>query len=133
MIQNIIVIASRILFRNKIFSLINILGLSIGLSCSLLILAFVKQQMTFDRFHQNHEYIFCLQQRMELGTGSYTTDRSAEACGPALVDAFPEFTDFVRFSYPLEMLISYIPPAPISRTDGLSRLSIKSQYQFLLR
>jgi len=109
MIRNIIVIASRILFRNKIFSLINILGLSIGLSCSLLILAVVKQQMTFDRFHENHENIFCLQQRMELGTGSYTTDRSAAACGPALVDAFPEFTDFVRFSDPQEMLISYYP------------------------
>jgi putative ABC transport system permease protein len=109
MIRNIIVIATRILFRNKIFSLINILGLSIGLSCSLAILAVVKQQMTFDRFHENHENIFCLQQRMELGTGSYTTDRSAEACGPALVEAFPEFTDFVRFSDPQEMLISYYP------------------------
>ncbi|MCK5462437.1 MAG: hypothetical protein KAI95_05450, partial [Bacteroidales bacterium] len=92
MFRNIIVIATRVLVRNKIFSLINILGLSIGLSCALLILTVVKQHMTYDRFHENNEHLFCLQQRMDLGTGSYTTDRSGAACGPALVDAFPEFT-----------------------------------------
>ena len=109
MIRNIIVIATRVLVRNKIFSLINILGLSIGLSCALLILTVVKQHMTYDRFHENNEHLFCLQQRMDLGTGSYTTDRSGAACGPALVDAFPEFTSYVRFSAPQEMLVSYIP------------------------
>ena len=110
MIRNIIVIATRVLVRNKIFSLINILGLSIGLSCALLILTVVKQQMTYDRFHENSDHLFCLQQRMDLGTGSYTTDRSGAAIGPALVDAFPEFSSYVRFSAPQEMLISYIPP-----------------------
>ncbi len=109
MIRNIIVIATRVLVRNKIFSLINILGLSIGLSCALLILTVVKQHMTYDRFHENNEHLFCLQQRMDLGTGSYTTDRSGAACGPALVDAFPEFTSYIRFSAPQEMLVSYIP------------------------
>ena len=110
MFRNIIVIATRVLIRNKIFSLINILGLSIGLSCALLILSVVKQQMTYDRFHENNEHLFCLQQKMDLGTGSYTTDRSGAACGPALVDAFPEFSSYVRFSPPHEMLISYFPP-----------------------
>ncbi len=109
MIRNIIVIATRVLVRNKIFSLINILGLSIGLSCALLILTVVKQHMTYDRFHENNEHLFSLQQRMDLGTGSYTTDRSGAACGPALVDAFPEFSSYVRFSAPQEMLVSYIP------------------------
>ena len=51
MIRNIIVIATRILVRNKIFSLINILGLTIGLACALLIMTIVERQMTYDRFH----------------------------------------------------------------------------------
>jgi putative ABC transport system permease protein len=109
MIRNIIVIASRILVRNKIFSLINILGLSIGLACALLIMTIVKQQMTYDRFHDKSDHIFCLQQKMELGTGSFTTDRSGAAVGPALVESFPEFSSCVRISPPQEMLISYIP------------------------
>jgi putative ABC transport system permease protein len=110
MIRNIIVIATRVLIRNKIFSLINILGLSIGLACALLILTVVKQQLTFDRFHKNNEHLFCLQQNMDLGTGSYTTDRSGAAIGPALVDAFPEFSSYVRFSPTLELLIAFNPP-----------------------
>jgi len=109
MIRNIIVIVSRVLFRNKVFSLINILGLSIGLACALLIMTVVKQQITFDRFHEKSDNIFCLQQKMELGTGTFTSDRSAAAVGPALVEAFPEFNAFVRLSPPQEMLISYIP------------------------
>jgi len=110
MFRNIIVIATRILVRNKIFSLINILGLTIGLACALLIMTIVERQMTYDRFHEKSDHIFCLQQKMELGTGSYTTDRSGGAIGPALVEAFPEFSSFVRVSPPREMLISYVPP-----------------------
>ena len=116
MIRNIIVIASRILLRNKIFSLINILGLSIGLACALLILTVVKQQLTFDRFHEHNRQVFCLQQVMALGTGTYTTDRSGAACGPELVDAFPEISSFVRIAGPQEMLVTY--HTPDSAGDG---------------
>ena len=109
MIRNIIVIATRVLLRNKVFSLINILGLSIGLACALLILTVVKQQMTFDRFHEHSNQVFCLQQVMSLGTGTYTTDRSGSACGPELVDAFPEISAQVRIAGPLEMLVTHHP------------------------
>jgi putative ABC transport system permease protein len=109
MVRNIIIIATRVLLRNKIFSLINIFGLSVGLSCALLILTVVKQQLTFDRFHEHREHLFCLQQKMDLGTGSYTTDRSGGAVGPALEDAFPEFSSSVRLSPTLELMVTYDP------------------------
>jgi len=120
MIRNIIVIATRVLLRNKIFSLINILGLSIGLACALLILTVVKQQMTFDRFHENSHQVFCLQQVMALGTGTYTTDRSNAACGPELVDAFPEISAHVRIAGPQEMLVTHHPAD--TSGDGISQL-----------
>lgn len=110
MIRNIIVIATRILVRKKIFSLINILGLSIGLACALLIMTIAKHQLTYDMFHEKSDHIFLVQQNMELGTGSFRTDRSGSAVGPALVESFPEFSSFVRISPPREMLVSYIPP-----------------------
>lgn len=121
MIRNIIVTATRILVRNKIFSLINILGLSIGLACALLIMTIVKHQVTYDRFHEKSDHIFCLQQKMELGTGSYTTDRSGAAVGPLLIESFPEFSSCVRISPPQEMLISYIP----TDTDDIDSTSRK--------
>jgi putative ABC transport system permease protein len=126
MIRNIIVIASRILLRNKIFSLINILGLSIGLACALLILTIVKQQLSFDSFHEKSDHIFCLQQKMELGTGSFTTDRSGAAVGPALVESFPEFSSYVRYSPPQEMLVSYMPPDTGNEEASTRKLFIEN-------
>ena len=125
MIRNIIVIAARILVRNKIFSLINILGLSIGLACALLIMTIIRQQMTYDRFHEKNEQVFCLQQVMALGTGTYTTDRSGAACGPELVDAFPEISDFVRIAGPQEMLISYYPPESNSHGQPTRKIFVE--------
>ncbi len=126
MIRNIIVIATRILLRNKIFSLINILGLSIGLACALLILTVVKQSISFDRFHEKSDHIFCVQQKMELGTGSFTTDRSGAAVGPALVENFPEFSACVRFSPPQEMLVSHVPPGSENEDAAGRKLFIEN-------
>jgi len=58
MIKNYIQIAIRILFRNKVFSLINILGLAFGLTSCLLIYIYVSSELSFDRYHKDHEQIF---------------------------------------------------------------------------
>ena len=117
MIWNIITIAVRILIRNKIFSLINVLGITIGLSCSLLIFDVVRHELSYDRFHAERDKLFVLQQQLDLGTGPYRTDRCGAACGPALRDAFPEITDCIRFGDPIELLLIYEQPdsAGISR------------------
>jgi len=117
MIRNIITIAVRILVRNKVFSLINILGISIGISCSLLIFAVVSHELGYDHFHSERDHLFILEQALDLGTGPYKTDRCGAACGPALKDAFPEIKDYIRFSQPIELLMIYEQPdsAGISR------------------
>ena len=50
MLKNYALITLRNLFRNKVYSFINIAGLSIGLTCSILILLWVQDEMSFDRF-----------------------------------------------------------------------------------
>jgi putative ABC transport system permease protein len=50
-------VAWRNLKRAKTFSLINIIGLSLGLTCSILILLFVKDELSFDRFHEKGQQI----------------------------------------------------------------------------
>ena len=50
--------AWRNLKRNRIFSIINILGLSIGLSCAMLILLYVKDETSFDKFHKKVDNIY---------------------------------------------------------------------------
>ncbi len=58
MIKNYFKIAWRNLFRNKGFSLTNLLGLTIGMTCAILILLWVKDELTYDKFHKNHDNIY---------------------------------------------------------------------------
>ena len=58
MLRNYLKIALRNLTRNKMFSFLNILGLTVGTACCLYILLYVKNQFGFDKHHQNAENIY---------------------------------------------------------------------------
>ena len=58
MLKNYLKIAWRNLLKNKTFSLINILGLALGMACSLLIMLWVQDEIKMDRFHKNDTRIF---------------------------------------------------------------------------
>src|SRR5687767_1530004 len=58
MIKNYVKIAWRNLFRNKGFSLTNLLGLTIGITCTIFIFLWVKDELAYDKFHKNHDNIY---------------------------------------------------------------------------
>ena len=58
MIKNYLLVALRNLRRNKIFSLINMLGLALGIACSLLILLWVQDERSIDSFHANKSRLY---------------------------------------------------------------------------
>ena len=58
MFRNYLKIAWRNLFRNKGFSLTNLLGLTIGMTCTILIFLWVKDELAYDKFHANHKNIY---------------------------------------------------------------------------
>ncbi len=62
MLTNYLKITLRNLFRHKLYSVINLVGLTLGLTCGLLITAYVLDELTYDRFHQNADRIVLLQQ-----------------------------------------------------------------------
>jgi len=57
MIKNYFKIAFRNIIRHKAFAAINIAGLSIGMTCSILILLWVQNELSYDRFHVNADQI----------------------------------------------------------------------------
>jgi len=63
MIRNYLKTAWRNLWKNKAFSVINILGLALGLSCSLLILLWVQDELGVDAFHANDKQLYTIIQR----------------------------------------------------------------------
>jgi putative ABC transport system permease protein len=58
MLRNIFKIAFRNLIKDRFYSLINILGLAIGISASMLILLYITDELSYDRFHKDSERIF---------------------------------------------------------------------------
>ena len=58
MIKNYFKTALRNLWRSNVFSLINILGLSLGLACAMLIILYLKDEVSYDRFHTNGNHIY---------------------------------------------------------------------------
>ena len=58
MFKNYFKTAFRNLLRNKIYSFINIAGLSLGLACAMLIILYVKDEVSYDQFHKNVNNIY---------------------------------------------------------------------------
>ncbi len=62
MLRNYFKIAWRNLIRNKVSTVVNIVGLTLGLSCCMLITAYVLDELSYDRFHKNADRIVLFQQ-----------------------------------------------------------------------
>jgi hypothetical protein len=58
MLRNYFKIAWRNLFRHKGFAVSNLLGLTIGMTCSILIFLWVHDELSYDRFHTNYNNIY---------------------------------------------------------------------------
>jgi hypothetical protein len=73
MLKNYILIALRNLQRNTVYSFINVTGLSIGLACSILILLWVADEMSYDRFHANYDQVCRVQLNQEISSNIQTS------------------------------------------------------------
>ncbi len=60
MLKNYLKIALRFMLRQKGFSIINIAGLTIGITCSLLIILYIFDELSYDKFHPDAEQIYRL-------------------------------------------------------------------------
>ena len=58
MIKNYIKIAFRNFLRHKSFSIINVSGLAVGMTCCVLILQFVRHELSYDQYHENAKRIY---------------------------------------------------------------------------
>jgi putative ABC transport system permease protein len=66
MFRNYFKTAFRNLARNKVYSFINIAGLSMGLACAMLIMLYIKDEVSFDRFHKNATTFTVLRKKQNM-------------------------------------------------------------------
>lgn len=97
MLLNFITIAYRNLFRHKMFSFINIVGLALGIAASLLLLQYVSNELSYDKFHVMAENIYRLRHDAYKGGAlEHSEALTYYGAAPAIKESFPEVVNFVR-------------------------------------
>src|SRR3954465_3590193 len=108
MFRNFFKTAFRNLLRNKIYAFINIAGLSIGLACAMLIILYVKDEVSYDRFHANvnNVYRVVTQSIDKKGVKGRKDGTTGYFQGPRFAQNVPEIQSFVRIqSHSVDMKI----------------------------
>ena len=93
MFRSYLKVALRALIRQKGYSFINILGLTIGMACFILIGLWVKDELSFDRFHEKKDRIFRLVNKTQDGD---FIPNPTYALAPALKSLYQEVEEFAR-------------------------------------
>ncbi len=97
MIKNHFKIAFRNIFKRKGYSLLNIAGLTIGMSCCLLIFHYVSYEKSYDKFEPDYKQTVRIRlDSYQKGVLAYKSATSYPAIGPAMKKDFPEVSDFCR-------------------------------------
>jgi putative ABC transport system permease protein len=98
MFSNLIKHSIRSFKRQRAYIIINILGLSIGIACSLLIALFVINELSYDRYNVKKDRIFRMILNGKIGGQEVTVTYSAAVIGPTMVKDVPEVEDFLRMN-----------------------------------
>lgn len=96
MLKNYIVIAIRNLLKQKGYSAINIFGLAIGLTCCMLILTYIHEEVNFDNFHPNYERTYRIALDRKFPDNQFFYARTPMPMGPTLTSDFPEVEEATR-------------------------------------
>ncbi len=96
MIKNYLKIALRNIKKSKIYSFINILGLSVGMACSFLIFLYIQHELSYDRFHQKSDRIYRITTEWQIEGQPQIHETAAAPVAPALLNDFPEVQEAVR-------------------------------------
>jgi ABC-type antimicrobial peptide transport system permease subunit len=86
----------RSLLKNKLYSIINISGLTVGLASAILICLWIQNEVSHDRFHPNMDRLYLLNNRDQNDAGVFVWNNTCKPLGPALQEGYPEVERVVR-------------------------------------
>ena len=95
MLLNYILAFLRQVSRNKVFTILNLLGLSVGMAAFMLLLQFVIYENSFDEFHHNSDQIYRVRyDAYRNGNRMFASAAAVPAVGPAMKNNFPEVLEY---------------------------------------
>jgi putative ABC transport system permease protein len=96
MFYNYLKIAIRNIARYRIFSIVNILGLAFGIAISIIIYVFVRQELSYDKYHANHNRIYRVNTRVEAFDASFKSAMTPYLMGETMKREIPEVEESAR-------------------------------------
>jgi len=105
MLKNYLKVALRAISRDKTYSLINIIGFAIGISCSFLIFIWVQDELKFDKFHSKGERIYRVLVTIPSGGENLNVGVTPAGLAPNLETDFPAIEKATRFKGQGELVL----------------------------
>ena len=100
MFRSYLKIAVRNLRKHSAYSVINVLGLAVGMACCVLIILFVQDELSYDRYHEKSDRIFRITESGIVGGKPLELAVTPPLWGPTLTRDYPEVVDWVRLQPP---------------------------------
>jgi putative ABC transport system permease protein len=107
MFKNYLKIALRNIVKNKLYSFINIGGLAIGLTCTILILLWVQDELSYDKFNTNADVLYRVNWDFNWNGNEGIGPGTPPPLAAKLVTDIPEITDAVRLRPMLKTVVRY--------------------------
>jgi putative ABC transport system permease protein len=98
MLQNYLKITLRNMAKQKPITFINIAGLAVGMACTILILLWVQNELSYDKFHQKANHIYRVIHERHFTDQVVHSAMTPPPLGTALTRDYPEIIDFTRYS-----------------------------------
>lgn len=97
MLKNLFKIAFRNIFKDKVYSAINILGLTIGITCSMFLFMYILDELSYDRYHTNANNIYRIVSNIKEPDNAFTWAVAQVPMAQELRNNYPEVKNAVRF------------------------------------
>ncbi|OEK04182.1 ABC transporter permease [Roseivirga misakiensis] len=106
MLKNYLLVAYRSLVRDKFFTILNLFGLTVGITAFLLIGLYVKYELTFDKFHSKKDRIYAYKTLYYTPEGTSGSDKFSLPAGSILKENVPEIEELVQLTGGYKALIN---------------------------
>jgi putative ABC transport system permease protein len=98
MLKNLFKIALRNILKDKVYSAINIAGLTIGITCSLFLLMYILDELSYDRYHANADNLYRIVSNIKEPDNAFTWAVAQQPMADELRDNYPEVKNVTRLN-----------------------------------
>lgn len=104
MLKNYFTIAIRNIFKHKVYSILNITGLALGLACSIFILLWVQDELSFDRHFDNADNLYRVEEDQNYSGENYHVNVTPYPSAPVFITDIPEVENATRWTWHSSLL-----------------------------